>query len=307
MNAGMNQLKSQAQDLIPKDMKEGNEANKSTEGLNKSNSSSNISNSNHVSNKVQKKKQTKVISKALAIKMYLILLIHTAILTLVEYIIHIIKLKNENFLKSDNTSLAIYWVVFCISIVLVLLLSLMVSKITCFSSLYFIYVLYVILLALDLCIFNIGGHIISFDIFVSILIIANAGSLVVLIFCAFIKEPPSSFWVMCCSTGGIILAIFLCAKLYEEERIMVLVFGVYTFIIYQVMNLNAFKTDKKKKKRGAAYKEEEEMKIPSAMVLPYEFNAAYFKMFLLFFEGLVLVIKGCCTGKKKKEKVIDVK
>ena len=34
MNAGMNQLKSQAQDLIPKDMKEGNEQNKSTEGLN---------------------------------------------------------------------------------------------------------------------------------------------------------------------------------------------------------------------------------------------------------------------------------
>ena len=56
MNAGMNQLKSQAQDLIPKDMKEGNEQNKSTEGLNKSTSSSNISNSNHVSNRVQKKK-----------------------------------------------------------------------------------------------------------------------------------------------------------------------------------------------------------------------------------------------------------
>lgn len=300
MNAGMNQLKSQAQDLIPKDMKEGNEQNKSTEGLNKSTSSSNISNSNHVSNRVQKKKQGKVITKALAIKMYLILLIHTAILTLVEYIIHLIKLKNPGFLKTDDTSLAIYWVIFCVSIVLVLLLSLMVSKITCFSSLYFIYVLYVVLLALDLCIFNIGGHIILFDVFVTILIIADAGSLVVLIFCSFIKEPPSSFWIMCCSTGGIILAIFLCAKLYEEERIIVLVFGVYTFIVYQVMNLNAFKTEKKKKKRGAAYKDEEEMKIPSAMVLPYEFNAAYFKMFLLFFEGAVLVIKGCCTKKKKK-------
>lgn len=300
VNAGMNQLKSQAQDLIPKDMKE-NEENKST-------SSSKISNSNHVSNKVQRKKQTKVISKALAIKMYLILLIHTAILTIVQYIIHAIKLKNPDFIKSDNTSLIIYWVVFSVSIVLVLLLSLMVSKITCFSSLYFIYILYVVVLAFDLCIFNIGGHIISFGVFVSILIVADGGSLVVLIFCAFIKEPPSSFWIMCCSTGGIALSIFLCAKLYEEERIMVLVFGVYTFIIYQVMNLNAFKTDKKKKKKGAAYKEEEEMKIPSAMVLPYEFNAAYFKMFLLFFEGLVLVFKGCCTGKKKsKEKVIDVK
>jgi len=299
VNAGMNQLKSQAQDLIPKDMKE-NEENKST-------SSSKISNSNHVSNKVQRKKQTKVISKALAIKMYLILLIHTAILTIVQNIIHAIKLKNPDFIKSDNTSLIIYWVVFSVSIVLVLLLSLMVSKITCFSSLYFIYILYVVVLAFDLCIFNIGGHIISFGVFVSILIVADGGSLVVLIFCAFIKEPPSSFWIMCCSTGGIALSIFLCAKLYEEERIMVLVFGVYTFIIYQVMNLNAFKTDKKKKKRGTVYKEEEEMKIPSAMVLPYEFNAAYFKMFLLFFEGLVLVFKGCCTGKKKKEKVIDVK
>ena len=159
--------------------------------------------------------------------------------------------------------------------------------------------MYVVLLALDLVIFNLGGHLISFDIFVSILIIFDAGSIVILIFCSFIKEPPSTFWIMCSSTGGIILSIFLCAKLYEEKRILVLIFGVYTFIIYQVMNYNAFNMGKGKKNKGQSYQEEESI-IPSAMALPYEFNASFLKMFIYIFQGLFIIITGCCSGKKKK-------
>ena len=64
-------------------------------------------------------------------------------------------------------------------------LSLMVSKIRCFSSLYFIYVLYIVLLALDLCIFILGGHLILFAIFATILIVFDAGSTTILIFCSF--------------------------------------------------------------------------------------------------------------------------
>ena len=299
MQAGMNQMKNQAQDLIPKEVKDATkeESDKPEDENVKTinDSSSNVSNSNQTTN-IPKKKKSGVISKALAIKMYMLLLIHTAILTIAEYIIH--SMQSNLFSDKSSTKL-IYWIIFGVGIVGALLLSLMVSKIRCFSSLYFIYVLYVVLLALDLVIFNLGGHLISFDIFVSILIIFDAGSIVILIFCSFIKEPPSSFWIMCSSTGGIILAIFLCAKLYEEKRILVLIFGVYTFIIYQVMNYNAFNMGKGKKNKGQSYQEEESI-IPSAMALPYEFNASFLKMFIYIFQGLFIIITGCCSGKKKK-------
>ena len=299
MQAGMNQMKNQAQDLIPKEVKDATkeESDKPEDENVKTinDSSSNVSNSNQTTN-IPKKKKSGVISKALAIKMYMLLLIHTAILTIAEYIIH--SMQSNLFSDKSSTKL-IYWIIFGVGIVGALLLSLMVSKIRCFSSLYFIYVLYVVLLALDLVIFNLGGHLISFDIFVSILIIFDAGSIVILIFCSFIKEPPSTFWIMCSSTGGIILAIFLCAKLYEEKRILVLIFGVYTFIIYQVMNYNAFNMGKGKKNKGQSYQEEESI-IPSAMALPYEFNASFLKMFIYIFQGLFIIITGCCSGKKKK-------
>ena len=180
--AGMNQMKSQAQGLIQKEVNEVG-GDQSTEGgkINESTSNS-ISNSNTSSHIPKKKKASSVISKALAIKMYAILLVHTAILTVVQYIIQIIKNKNENFFSTETIGYAIYWTIFAVSLGCAVLLSLMVSKIKCFSSLYFIYILYVVLLALDLCFFNLGGHLISFDIFVSILIVFDAGSIVVLIF-----------------------------------------------------------------------------------------------------------------------------
>lgn len=297
--AGMNQVKNQTQGLIQKEVNEV-AGDQSSEGgkINESTSNS-ISNSNTSSHIPKKKKASSVISKALAIKMYAILLVHTAILTVVQYIILIIKQKNENFFSTETIGYAIYWTIFAVSLGCAVLLSLMVSKIKCFSSLYFIYILYVVLLALDLCFFNLGGHLISFDIFVSILIVFDAGSIVVLIFCSFIKEPPSQYWIMCSSAGGIILAIFLDAKLYEENRILVLIFGIYGFIIYEVMNYNAFKIDKGKKKNSHLYKEEDN-KIPSAMVLPYELNASLVKMFIFLLEGVITIIKGCCSGKKKK-------
>ena len=299
--AAMNQVKSQAQNLIPKEVKDAtNEEKSENENIrNINDSSSNISNSNQSSG-IPKKKKSSVISKALAIKMYILLLIHTGILTIAEYIIHAIQKSKGSLFSSESTAITIYWIIFAASLVAALLLSLMVSKIKCFSSLYFIYVLYIILLALDLVIFNIGGQLISFDIFVSMLIVFDAGSLVVLIFCSFIKEPPSTFWIICSSTGGIILAIFLCAKLYEGKRILVLIFGVYSYVIYQVMNYNTFNKNKGKKKRGQAYKEEEENVIPSSMILPYEFNASFIKMFFFIFQGIYIVISGCCSGKKKK-------
>lgn len=298
MQAGMNQMKSQAQNLVSNEIKDvTNEENNTSEAgkINESNNS--ITNSSKSG--APKKKKSQIISKAQAIKMYALLLIHTGILTAAEYIIHAIE-KSKQIFSEESSILVIYWVIFGVGLALVFCLALMVSKIRCFTSLYFIYLLYVVLLALDLCIFNIGGQLISFDIFVTILIVFDAGSILILIFCSFIKEPPSTFWIMLSSSGGIILAVFLCAKLYEDNRILVLVFGVYAYVIYQVMNYNTFNISKKKKKKGELATKEQESIIPSAMSLPYEFNASFVKIFVFIFQGIYSIISGCCSGKKKK-------
>ena len=232
--------------------------------------------------------------------MYGVLLCHTGLLTIVEYIIHAIQKSKESVFNSDQN--LIYWVIFIASIILALLLSLLVTKIKCFSSVFFIYILYAVLLALDLSIFNIGAYLLSFEVFVSMLIVFDAATLVVLLFCSLSKDAPSNFWVILSSTGGIILAVFLCTKIYDEEKILVLIFGVYAFIIYEVMNYNLFNEDKDKKKKEnvneqAEGEQEVKVKVPPMMLLPYEFNASFIKLFLVIFKGIYMVIKGCC-GKK---------
>lgn len=297
VNSGMNQIKDQTQNLIPKEIKEGQNSDKPEGNPENSNNEINnnpdASNSSNVSKK--KKKKPKRINKQLAIKMYAVLIFHTGLLTLVEYIIRIIQNKHENIFDKDKK--VIYWVIFGVSIVLALGISLLVTKISCFSSVYFIYILYVILLALDLCIFNIGGQLLLFDVFVSMLIVFDAGTLIVLLFCSLIKSAPSLFWVICSSMGGIIGGVFLTTKIYEEHKILVLIFGIYAFIIYEVMNYNVFNDDGGKKKKEEEPEKEPEVKIPPMMLLPYEFNAAFIKMFLMLFKPIYLLIKGCCCGK----------
>ena len=305
MQAGLNQAKDQAQNLIPKEVKDAqNEEKKEGDGninnVNDSNNNgqSNIENSSNVS---RKKKKTKKINKQLAIKMYSVLIIHTAILTITEYIINAVQNSKGNVFNDDYK--VVYWVIFVAAIVLALLLSLLVTKISCFSSFVFIYIFYLVLLALDLCIFNIGGHLLSFEVFVSMLLVFDAASFVVLIFCSLIKDAPSLFWIICTSIGGIILAVFLSTKLYEDDKVLVLIFGVYAFVVYETMNYHVFDDDQKKKKKSdqpeEVKEEKEELKIPPMMVLPFEFNSAFIRLFLLIIQGLYILIRGCCGGKKK--------
>ena len=64
---------------------------------------------------------------------------------------------------------------------------------------------------------------------------------------------------------------------------------------------------KKKKKKGEVKKTEQqkeeeqekepEVKIPPMMILPYEFNASFIKIFLYILKGIYWLIKGCCGGK----------
>ena len=283
----MNNVKSQAENLIPKEVKDATKDEKKEEGENEKpsenqnddNSKANIKSSSSSS----KKRKPKLINKTLAIRMFSVLLFHTGVLTIAEYVIHAIqKSKGTVF---DEDYMALYWVIFGIGVGLVLALSLLVTKITCLSSPIFIYLLYVILLGLDLCIFLIGGEIISFEIFVNMLIVFDAGSIVVLIFCSLSKDSPSSFWIMCTSIGGIILAIFLGTKIYEDQSTLVLIFGVISFAIYEVMNYNTFNPDKKKKNKNEGQKnkegevKEEKVRIPPMMNLPFELNASFLKIF----------------------------
>lgn len=310
MQAGLNQAKDQAQNLIPKEVKDGqNEEKKEGEGNNNSinDSQSNLTNSSNISHKKMKNKK---INKQLAIKMYSVLLCHTGILTIAEYIIRTVQNSKGNVFNSDYN--IVYWIIFAASIALALILSLLVTKIKCLSSMIFVSLFYVLILALDACIFNIGGHLLSFEVFVSMLIVFDAASAVILIFCSLIKDAPSLFWMICSSIGGIILAVFLCTKIYEDEKIFVLIFGVYAFVVYETMNYHVFDDGKKKKKKSEPQpqiptqsqpqqeaKPEEEVKIPPMMVLPYEFNAAFVRLLLLIFKGIYTLIRGCCGGNKK--------
>jgi len=310
MQAGLNQAKDQAQNLIPKEVKDGqNEEKKEGEGNNNSinDSQSNLTNSSNISHKKMKNKK---INKQLAIKMYSVLLCHTGILTIAEYIIRTVQNSKGNVFDSDYN--IVYWMIFAASIALALILSLLVTKIKCLSSMIFVSLFYVLILALDACIFNIGGHLLSFEVFVSMLIVFDAASAVILIFCSLIKDAPSLFWMICSSIGGIILAVFLCTKIYEDEKIFVLIFGVYAFVVYETMNYHVFDDGKKKKKKSEPQpqiptqsqpqqeaKPEEEVKIPPMMVLPYEFNAAFVRLLLLIFKGIYTLIRGCCGGNKK--------
>ena len=310
MQAGLNQAKDQAQNLIPKEVKDGqNEEKKEGEGNNNSinDSQSNLTNSSNISHKKMKNKK---INKQLAIKMYSVLLCHTGILTIAEYIIRTVQNSKGNVFDSDYN--IVYWIIFAASIALALILSLLVTKIKCLSSMIFVSLFYVLILALDACIFNIGGHLLSFEVFVSMLIVFDAASAVILIFCSLIKDAPSLFWMICSSIGGIILAVFLCTKIYEDEKIFVLIFGVYAFVVYETMNYHVFDDGKKKKKKAEPQpqiqpqsqpqqeaKPEEEVKIPPMMVLPYEFNAAFVRLLLLIFKGIYTLIRGCCGGNKK--------
>ena len=310
MQAGLNQAKDQAQNLIPKEVKDGqNEEKKEGEGNNNSinDSQSNLTNSSNISHKKMKNKK---INKQLAIKMYSVLLCHTGILTIAEYIIRTVQNSKGNVFDSNYN--IVYWIIFAASIALALILSLLVTKIKCLSSMIFVSLFYVLILALDACIFNIGGHLLSFEVFVSMLIVFDAASAVILIFCSLIKDAPSLFWMICSSIGGIILAVFLCTKIYEDEKIFVLIFGVYAFVVYETMNYHVFDDGKKKKKKSEPQpqiptqsqpqqeaKPEEEVKIPPMMVLPYEFNAAFVRLLLLIFKGIYTLIRGCCGGNKK--------
>ena len=285
MKAGMNQLQDQAKNLIPSEMQDKKEEGKGGKGLEGSEKG-----------KLQAQKKPKKknpITKSLAIKMYSILFIHTLAVTVLLFL----SLRNSKDIEFKMIRLIIFLACFFGGVVL----SLAISKIAFLSKIFVNYILWLVLLAA-----NIMGFICCAKLsqelpklIKTLFIIFDAGSLTIIIFSLCVKDTPSTFWLMCSSSGGIIIAILVMAKIYNDSILLrwsVLLFGAIGFGIYESMNYNALDVYKKNSKEAIA---------PSIVTLPYELNVCFVKVFwyvIKLIGYLCSLCFACCCTKAKRRK-----
>lgn len=280
MKAGMNQMKDQAQALIPSELQDKKEENPNPD---QKDSKEEI--------KVQKKpKKKSLITRGLAIKMYSILLFHTLVVTIVLFIF------KKEITGFNILFLIIFFGCFCGSIIL----SLGISKIKLLSKVFLNYIFYLVLLAANIigftCLANTYYNL--FELILTMFIVFDAGSLTIILFSLIVKDTPSTFWLMCSCTAGIIIAILVMSKIYNTTlvlKIFVLVFSVLSFAIYESMNYNAFNEYQNTTK--------EIVSSPSLISLPYELNVCFIKVFWYIIKGIFSVFSMCCSlcsTKKKK-------
>ena len=287
MKAGAEQMKEQTQNLLPSEMQDKNEEQKEENGPKEPN----IEINNKGNPIVPKKKQKPVIDKSLAVRMYSFLLFHTLLLTALLYIIHYKFLQKIN---DEGKKLGKYeWGIFVGCIVLSILLSLLVSKVKCISTIYLNYILYIVLLALNAFAFVWGGKDNLFPYIASMLIMFDAGSLTVLIFSLCVKDAPSTFWVMCSCIAGQLVAMFILIKVYSDQKYLILLVCAISFAVYEVMNYSAFDIDKVKGKTTS---------VPSVISLPFELNVSYVKLLYYIIYGIVDWCISCCCPPDKKKK-----
>lgn len=288
MNQMANQMKDQAQALIPNELQDKSEENKGKEMEN-----GKIEGSNNINKDIQKKpKRKNPITKSLAIKMYSILLFHTLLVTILIYVFTNIKKSGFSIIK-----LAIF--VGCLFGAI--LLSLAVSHIQFISKLYLNYILYLVILAAN----SIGFiHCSLLDedlskLIKTMFVIFDAASLTIILFSVLVKDTPSTFWLMCSSCGGIIIALLVMAKIYNDSKIfryLVIFFGLISAAIYESMNYNALDVYKKNNKN--------ETSVPSMISLPFELNLCFVKIFwylIKIIKYLFSMCYACCCAKAKKK------
>lgn len=290
LNAGMNQMKDQAQNLIEAEMQDKSAKDSKGENIEINNKGN------------QQKKQKKVIKKIdrnLTVRMYSVLLFHTLSITILLSIVNIKGISigetiNDQIQdKSKGISNYLPWIIFAGCIVISIILSLLVSKVKCISKIYFNYIFYIILLALNCVAFVWGGK--DDDLFqyiLSMLIMFDAGSLSVLMFSLFVKDIPSTFWIMLSCSGGLLIAMFVLIKVFKDNKYFVLLSCVISFAIYEVMNYNALDVYKNNDKNNTS--------IPSMMSLPFELNLSFLKLVYYLFYGIFYWFKACCCPSKKK-------
>ena len=289
LNAGMNQMKDQAQNLIEAEMQD--KSAKDSKG-------DNIEINNKGNQQKKQKKVIKKIDRNLTVRMYSVLLFHTLSITILLFIVHLKDINIEQKIndripdKSEGISDYLPWFIFAGCIVISIILSLLVSKVKCISKIYFNYIFYIILLALNLVAFVLGGKDDLFDYIASMLIMFDAGSLSVLMFSLFVKDIPSTFWIMLSCSGGLLIAMFILIKVFNEHKYFVLLSCVISFAIYEVMNYNALDVYKNNDKNTTS--------IPSMMSLPFELNLSFLKFLYYLFYGIFYWFKACCCPSRKK-------
>ena len=288
MNQMANQMKDQAQALIPNELQDKSEENKGKELEN-----GKIEGSDKINkNKVKKPKRKNPITKSLAIKMYSILLFHTLLVTILIYVFTNTKKTGFSIIK-----LAIFLGCLFGSI----LISLAVSHFQFISKFYLNYILYLLILAAN----SIGFIICSLlnedlsKLVKTMFVIFDAASLTIILFSILVKDTPSTFWLMCSSCGGIIIALLIMAKIYNDSKIfryLVILFGLISAAIYESMNYNALDAYKKNNKN--------ETSVPSMISLPFELNLCFVKIFwylIKIIKYLFSMCYACCCAKAKKK------
>lgn len=288
MQAGMNQMKDQAKSLIPNEMQDKKEGGKEGEENGKI---ENSENKNQVKQKKPKRKNP--ITKSAAIRMYTVLLFHTLLITILLYV----------FTKSENIGFSIIKLAIFLGCFFgAILLSLAVSYFQFISKVFLNYLIYLIILGANvigfICCARLNGDL--FKLLKTMFIIFDAGSLTIIFFSTLVKDTPSTFWLMCSSCGGIIIAILVMAKVYNDSKIfrwVVILFGCIAFAIYESMNYNALDVYKKNTKNEAS--------VPSMVSLPFELNICFVKIFWYVLKVIgylcSMCFACCCAGPKKKK------
>ena len=291
MKAGMNQMKDQAKALIPDEMQDKKDTNK--DGKNQEGEKSNLEPSEkgqQISNKKPKKKNP--ITKGLAIRMYSILLFHTLVVTILLFAF------GKKNVKFSFIKLIIFLACFFGSV----LLSLAVTNYKFISKMFLNYLIYLVILGANVigfvCCVRLNGDL--FKLVNTLFMIFNTGSLTIILFSTLVKDTPSTFWLMCSSSGGILISVIVLAKVYNESKIfrwIVLLFCGIGIAIYQSMNYNAIDAYKKNNKN--------ETSVPSMVSLPFELNICFVKIFwyvIKIIAYLCSMCYACCCVKAPRRK-----
>ena len=298
---GINDMQDQAKTLIESEMQDQSTIKK---GQNEQNQQNEPKESNEpkapkenieINNRPKPKKKNKklIVDRALAIRMYTVLLFHTLLITILLYV----------FTKSENIGFSIIKLAIFLGCFFgAILLSLAVSYFQFISKVFLNYLIYLIILGANvigfICCARLNGDL--FKLLKTMFIIFDAGSLTIIFFSTLVKDTPSTFWLMCSSCGGIIIAILVMAKVYNDSKIfrwVVILFGCIAFAIYESMNYNALDVYKKNTKNEAS--------VPSMVSLPFELNICFVKIFWYVLKVIgylcSMCFACCCAGPKKKK------
>lgn len=287
LQKGVNDMKDQTQNLIQNEMqivqKDENKENQIKEP--------NIEVNNKV--KPSKKRKKLIIDKGLSIRMYTVLFFHTFIITILLYYFNY---KTDDVIDEKSKELGNYtWAIFAGCIALSIVLSFLVSKVQFLSKVFINYIFYIILLALNALAFIWGGKDDFFDYIISMLIMFDAASLIIIIFLALMKDAaPSTFWIMCSCTAGSLIAMYVILKIYSTHKYFVLITCILSFAIYESMNYSVFDsyTNKAKNKNNNS---------PSMISLPFELNISFVMLIYYILYGFFLFFKSCCCSSNSKK------